>query len=188
MVLSIIKNGSSISSWHKSNSLFGFPCHLCCDCVLIDLFMIRKTERYGGTVSKPDRFNTRGNPTKCTTLESESKVPFPRQLHHPISLASFILKGWNLVCGTPWPNPTLTNFQSIWISSSLEIWKICDFFPHFEKEGKMERREKWQLWQKWQPAAQATTAKSVEPIQIWCTIIFEPKMQIPSQCTLSPSL
>ena len=33
-----------------------------------------------------------------------------------------------------------------------------------------------------------TTARSVEPIQIWCTIIFEPKMQITAQCTLSPSL
>ena len=35
---------------------------------------------------------------------------------------------------------------------------------------------------------QETTAKSVEPIQIWCTIIFEPKMQITAYCTLSPSL
>ena len=35
-------------------------------------------------------------------------------------------------------------------------------FPHFEKEGKMERREKWQLWQKWQPAAQATGTSEME--------------------------
>ena len=96
------------------------------------------------------------------TLESESKVPFPRQLHHPISLASFNLKGWNLVCGTPWPNPALTQNFSPNGLVVLEIWQNMWFFPHFEKEGKMERREKWQLWQKWQPAAQATGTSEME--------------------------
>ena len=100
--------------------------------------------------------------SRCTTLESESKVPFPRQLHHPISLASFNLKGWNLVCGTLWPNPALTQNFSPNGLVVLEIWQNMWFFPHFEKEGKMERREKWQLWQKWQPAAQATGASEME--------------------------
>ena len=64
--------------------------------------------------------------------------------------------------GNLWPNTTLTqNFNPNGLVV-LEKWQNMLFFPHFEKEGKMERREKWQLWQKWQPAAQATGASEME--------------------------
>ena len=79
-----------------------------------------------------------------------------------ISSASCNLKGWNLVHGTPWPNPALTQNFSPNGLVVLEIWQNMLFFPNFEKEGKMERREKWQLWQKWQPAAQATGTSDLE--------------------------
>ena len=96
------------------------------------------------------------------TLPSKSKVPFPRQLYHPISSASFNLKGWNLVCGTPWPNPALTQNFSPNGLVVLEIWQNMWFFPHFEKEGKMERKQIGSFGWKRQPVAQATGTSEME--------------------------
>ena len=70
-----------------------------------------------------------------TTLDSESEVPFLRQLHHPISSASFNLKGWNLVCGTPWPNPALSQNFSPNGLVVLEIWQNMWLFSPLWKRG-----------------------------------------------------
>ena len=71
------------------------------------------------------------------TLDSESKVPFPRQLHHPISSASFNLKGWNLVCATGWPKSALTqNFSPVG-PVVAEIWQNM-----WEKSHKKREKER----------------------------------------------
>ena len=57
------------------------------------------------------------------------------QPHHPISSASFNLKGCNLVCGNPWPNPALTkNFSPIG-SVVSEIWPNLCWKTHFFKKS-----------------------------------------------------
>ena len=48
------------------------------------------------------------------TERRSSAAPFARQPHHPISSASFNLKGCNLVCATGWSRSALTkNFSPI---------------------------------------------------------------------------
>ena len=61
------------------------------------------------------------------TLDSKSKVPFPRQLYH--SYIDFKQSIWNLVCGILWLKPnTKRNFSSFGPVVS-ELWPIfLDFF------------------------------------------------------------
>ena len=52
------------------------------------------------------------------------------RMNHPISSASFNLKGWNLVCGTPWLIPALSQNFSPNGLVVLEIWQNMWFFTH----------------------------------------------------------
>ena len=100
------------------------------------------------------------------TLVSESKVPFPRQLHHPISSASFNLKGWNLVCGNLWLNSTLTqNFSPIGLVL-IEIWQNMWFlklkFPSLKKKGKWRGEQMAAVAEMAARAAKATGTSELE--------------------------
>ena len=69
-----------------------------------------------------------------------SKCWFGMGFMGSISFAFFNLKGWNLLCGTPWPNPALTqNFSPIW-PLVRGIWQNMWFlklkFPTLKKKGK----------------------------------------------------
>ena len=60
--------------------------------------------------------------------------------HHPISSASFNLKGCNLVCGNLWPNPVLTkNFSPIGAVVPEILPDMCWKTHFFQKVLKMPK-------------------------------------------------
>ena len=69
------------------------------------------------------------------------------------------------------------------VNKKFAMWPILKF-----PQG-LEQNLKFSLCVKLICFSVETTAKVyIYLVEIWCIIIFEPKMQIPSLCTLSPSL